>query len=214
MYCSKCGTELPKNVKFCSKCGNSISSPKAQVSNAEPDNGDPTLVLKPRFLGLVSMLSFTAGSSFVVLQSLGSVVIFGGMAIIGVLFSITSSFSGGSLFTHSSVILGSVIFGVLFYAVPIYLYYYQLKKTYAKTEYRFFKDRIEYSEGFWTTNEHSIKFDQITNVSMNKNIIQKKYGIGTLHLVTASGQGISIKDVEEPEKVYKVAQFLVSGQSA
>ena len=41
-----------------------------------------------------------------------------------------------------------VFFGCLFFfGIPL-LVYFQKKKTYAKTEYKFYKDRLEYAEGF------------------------------------------------------------------
>ena len=62
-----------------------------------------------------------------------------------------------------------VFFWVLFFffGIPL-LVYFQKKKTYAKTEYKFYKDRLEYAEGFWTAEKKTVKYDKITETSMRR----------------------------------------------
>jgi len=110
-----------------------------------------------------------------------------------------------------------VFFGCLFFfGIPL-LVYTAKKRTYAQTEYRFFRNRLEYAEGFWTAENKTIKYDKITETAMRRGIIQRKYGLGTIFLATpATGfqqgramSGIRIRDVEEPEKVYEAVEKLI-----
>jgi membrane protein YdbS with pleckstrin-like domain len=110
-----------------------------------------------------------------------------------------------------------VFFGCLFFfGIPL-LVYTARKRTYGQTEYRFFRDRLEYVEGFWTAENKTIKYDKVTETSMRRGIIQRHYGLGTIFLATpATGfqqgramSGIRIRDVEEPEKVYEAVEELI-----
>ena len=84
-------------------------------------------------------------------------------------------------------------------------------------EYKFYRTRLEYAEGFWTVENKTVKYDKITETAMRRGIIQKKYGLGTVFLTTpATGfqQGramssIRIRDIKDPEKVYETMQKLL-----
>jgi membrane protein YdbS with pleckstrin-like domain len=110
-----------------------------------------------------------------------------------------------------------VFFGCLFFfGIPLVVYTAK-KRTYAQTEYRFFGNRLEYAEGFWTAENKTIKYDKVTETAVRRGIIQRKYGLGTIFLATpATGfqqgramSGIRVQDVEEPEKVYEAVQKLI-----
>ena len=110
-----------------------------------------------------------------------------------------------------------VFFGCLaFFGIPI-LAYVAKKRTYAKTQYRFYRDRLEYTEGFWTVENKTTKYKSIIEVNFRKGIIQRKYNLGTIYLATpATGMqqgtrmsGIKIRDIEEPEKIYEMVKNLI-----
>jgi len=110
-----------------------------------------------------------------------------------------------------------VFFGALaFFGVP-FLAYYAKKRTYEKTVYKFFPDRFEYTEGFWTTENKTIKYKNITEVNMRKGVIQKKYDLGTIVLSTPAigvqrgraQSGIRISDIQDSENIYKKVLKLV-----
>ena len=103
-----------------------------------------------------------------------------------------------------------MFFGALaFFGIPILVYFVK-KKTYAKTKYLLYPDRLEYAEGFWTAENKTIKFKNITEANMRTGVIQKKYGLGSILLSTpATGiqqgtakSGIRILDVENTKKIY------------
>jgi membrane protein YdbS with pleckstrin-like domain len=110
-----------------------------------------------------------------------------------------------------------VFFGaVFFFAIPIVAYTAR-KKTYAKTEYRFFQTKMDYHEGFFTTEEKTIDFKNVTEVNLVKGIVQKRYGLGTIVLstpATGSGtgrsrSGIRVQDIPDADGVYRQLKELI-----
>jgi membrane protein YdbS with pleckstrin-like domain len=110
-----------------------------------------------------------------------------------------------------------VFFGALFFiAIPIVTYTAQ-KKTYQKTEYRFFRTKLDYYEGFFTSEQKTIDYKNITEVNLVKGVIQKKHGLGTIVLSTpatgfASGRarsGIRVQDIPNADQVYEQVKDLI-----
>ena len=206
MYCRQCGKEIAKDTKFCPSCGEAVISTAPQAGQ-ETNTGQPLLVLRPRFIGWVTALSLLPVQLFFAVWGGGFFGIFCGLVV--------KSFG-----LPLPVWIPAVFFASLFFfGIPL-LAYIAKKRTYAQTEYRFFRNRLEYAEGFWTAENKTIKYDRITETSMRRGIIQKRYGLGTIFLATpATGatefswrgamSGIRIRDVEEPEKVYDEVQNLM-----
>lgn len=98
-----------------------------------------------------------------------------------------------------------------FFGIPLTAYFAR-KKTYAKTEYRFFRDRVEYYEGFFTIEQKTALYRNVMEINLRKGIIQRRYGLGTIVLTTPGAAvsrsmanpfgGIRIRDVREPDEVY------------
>jgi len=203
MFCSKCGKEMADDAKFCAGCGATLTSNQAQQAE-EPDTGEPLLVLRPRFIGWVTALSVLPIQLFMTVWGGGFFGGFGLFAVKGLGIPLPPWFT-------------FVFFGCLFFfGIPI-LVYITKKRTYEKTKYRFFKNRLEYTEGFWTAENKTIKYDTVIETTMRRGIIQRKYGLGTIFLATpATGfqqsramSGIRIKDVEEPKRVYEAVKKLI-----
>lgn len=202
MFCSKCGKEMAEDARFCASCGASVSGTQASQAE-EPDTGEPLLVLRPRFIGWVTALSVLPIQLFMTVWGAGFFGGFGLSAVKGLGLPLPPWFT-------------FVFFGCLFFfGIPFFVYTAK-KRTYAQTESRFFRNRLEYAEGFWTAENKTIKYDKITETAMRRGIIQRKYGLGTIFLATpATGfqqgramSGIRIRDVEEPEKVYEAVEKL------
>lgn len=111
-----------------------------------------------------------------------------------------------------------VFFGCLFFfGIPLFTYFNK-KRTYAKTEYRFYMDRVEYLEGFWTLETKIIPYDKITETTLRRGFIQRQHNLGTIFLATpATGfvegkaaSGVPISDIENPEKVYEAVLHLLN----
>lgn len=203
MFCSQCGKEMADDANFCASCGVSISGAQA-AGVQELDTGEPLFVLRPRFIGWVTALSVVPIQLFMTVWGAGFFGGFGLLAVKGLGLPLPPGFT-------------FVFFGCLFFfGIPLLLYTAK-KRTYAQTEYRFFRNHLEYAEGFWTTENKTIKYDKVTEAAMRRGIIQRKCGLGTIFLATpATGfqqgsamSGIRIRDVEEPEKVYEAVKKLI-----
>ena len=108
------------------------------------------------------------------------------------------------------------LFLLLLLSIPIYNYFVR-KINYSNTEYHLFDDHIEYFNGFMTVEKRSIPYNKITEISLQKGMIQKRYGLGTLHLDTATTPnsqtdipGITIPDVSDADTVYAKAKEVIT----
>lgn len=205
MYCRKCGHEMQNDSNFCPGCGAAIGEPP---QSAVRESNTSVLSLKPVFVPWAVMLSVLPIQIFMTLWGGG---FFGGFSMFAVK-ALGLDVPDGATF----VFFG----GVFFFAIPIIAYATQ-KKTYAKTEYRFYNTKLDYYEGFFTTEEKTIDYKYITEVNMVRGIIQKKYGLGTIVLSTpatgfASGRsrsGIRIQDIPHAEQVYQQVKGMIQRAS-
>lgn len=76
--------------------------------------------------------------------------------------------------------------GLAFFALPI-VFYIARKRRYARMEYRFYGDRLEFDAGFSTISRKTISFQEVKRVSLRKGILQRLCGLGTIYLWTAAG---------------------------
>jgi membrane protein YdbS with pleckstrin-like domain len=204
MYCQECGNQIADASNFCPQCGTSQTPVSAP---ADLNNDEPQLVLKPVFIPWVTILSALPVVLFI---GVWTALFFGGFA--------TAAIKGpAAQSTVWSVIIAAEV--VLCIALP-WLIYTARKRTYAKTEYVFYPDRLEYAEGFWTTENKTVSYKNITEANLRCGIVQRKYGLGTIYLATpATGipqgraiSGIRIADVPNPEEVYATVQQLINAQ--
>ena len=102
------------------------------------------------------------------------------------------------------------------------------KFNYQKTEYRFFEDRLEFEEGFFTINKKVIRYKDIKEVTLRRGVLQRANNLGTVYLATmatgagnavnpfsalgfssTSASGISVRDIENPETEFEKIRALV-----
>lgn len=111
-----------------------------------------------------------------------------------------------------SVYAPFIVFASLFFiGTPVVIYTIG-QRTYAKTDYRFYRDRLEYTEGFWTIEHKVIQYRNITEVMLRRNIMQRICGLGSVYLMVpawGARSGISITDVRHAEKVYQKVQQII-----
>jgi uncharacterized membrane protein YdbT with pleckstrin-like domain len=121
-----------------------------------------------------------------------------------------------------------IFFGMLaFFGVPA-IAYIGKKLNYARTEYRFFADHLEFEEGFFSINKKVIKFRDVKEVTLRKGILQRIYGLGTIYLATlatgstrgsnpfvalgfgnVSASGINVRDITGPDQAFdKIRQMI------
>jgi membrane protein YdbS with pleckstrin-like domain len=201
MYCRKCGQEMQNDSNFCGNCGGATGeAPRVAIH----ESNIPALALKPVFIPWAVMLAILPVHIFMTIWGGG---FFGGFSMFAVK-AIGLDVPEWSTF---------LFFGALFFfAIPLVAYTAQ-KKSYAKTEYRFYQTKLDYYEGFFTTEEKTIDYKNVTEVNLVKGIIQKKYGLGTIVLSTpatgfASGRarsGIRVQDIPNADQVYQQIKGLV-----
>jgi membrane protein YdbS with pleckstrin-like domain len=206
MFCKECGNQITDESNFCPQCGTQLAG-DAPAPQAGVDNTQPILTLRPVFIPWVTVVAVLPLQIFFTIWGAGFCGGFGMFAAKGVGVSLPSWFT-------------FVFFGLLFFfGIPI-LTYVARKRTYADTEYRFYPDRLEYAEGFWTAENKTINYRAINEASLRRGVIQRKYGLGTIYLATpATGisqgrasSGISIADIPESEDVYNTVQQLINAQ--
>jgi uncharacterized membrane protein YdbT with pleckstrin-like domain len=131
------------------------------------------------------------------------------------------------IFPHGSRVPFMFFGGLAFFGIPAVAYIGK-KLNYARTEYRFFADHLEFEEGFFSINKKVIKFRDVKEVTLRKGILQRIYGLGTIYLATlatgstrgsnpfvalgfgnVSASGISVRDITDPDQAFeKIRQMI------
>jgi uncharacterized membrane protein YdbT with pleckstrin-like domain len=110
--------------------------------------------------------------------------------------------------------------GIAFFSIPAVAYFGK-KLNYSRTEYRFFGDRLEFQEGFFSINKKVIEYRDVKEVTLRKGIFQRIYGLGTIYLATlatgssgasnpfvalgfgnVSASGVYVRDIKEPDRMF------------
>jgi membrane protein YdbS with pleckstrin-like domain len=125
-----------------------------------------------------------------------------------------------------------IFFGAIgFFAVPLGAIIGK-KLTYNRTEYRFYDDRVEFEEGFFTVNKKTIKFSDVKEVTLRQGFLQRLYGLGTIYLATlatgaptnpqsrglfgfgnVAASGISLRDIPDADDTYNKVKALVDARA-
>jgi RNA polymerase subunit RPABC4/transcription elongation factor Spt4 len=214
MYCSECGSNISDEAKFCPHCGQQQAGERVSTattvrepeSSYQADSPMPLLVLKPVFIPWVAIAGIIPIQIFMTLWGGG---FFGGFSMFAVK---ALGLNLPSWFTF-------VFFGALFFFGLPFLAYFGSERTMKETEYRFFPDRLEYAEGFWTAEQKSIKYSDVKEVHLRQGLVQRKHGLGTIHMSTASASampssnrgfsGIRLHNIPDVEDVYQKVKELV-----
>jgi len=123
-----------------------------------------------------------------------------------------------------------VLFGAIaFLGFPLVAYFGK-KLNYARTEYKFSDDRLEFEEGFFNVTEKVIKFRDVKEVTLRKNFFQRMYDLGTVYLATdatgscrpnifnalgfgnVSASGIGVVDIPNPDETFERVRRIVDTQ--
>lgn len=218
MFCEQCGNPLGPDAKFCSACGAFVAGgavskvlPYADTQADRIPDDKPIIVLKPKFIGWVTALSVLPIQLFMTVWAGGFC---GGFSTAGIKGLNALGLSGIVPVWFPFVFFASLAF----FGIPGAVYFGK-KRSYAKTEYRFYPTRLEYYEGWFVIQQKTIDYRHIQEVNLQKGMIQRRYGLGTLVLATpataATGgngtwkSGIRIVDVEDPDTLYEQVRRLV-----
>ncbi len=190
MNCSNCGESLRNKSNFCSRCGEKIKN--HQTSN------ELILKIKPNFIPVLSLVRVIPIQVFF---TIWSALFFGNISII-------------ALKAIHVEIINIYIYcfygGLTFLGLPL-VTYVNKKNSYLKTEYLFYKDHLEYYEGFFTLEKKTIKYEKVIEVSLKRGILQKQYNLGTIVLSIPTtnirngrtNSGIKVLDIKDSEKIYE-----------
>ena len=202
MFCPNCGTELPDDANFCTECGSQIEGAREEQP-ARPDTGEPLFTVKPAFIPRLVMLQLLP------FQLIGTAWF---AAFLGVPIVILTHLLNLDVPLWAPFVIGGAL---AFITIPI-VGYLLTKRTYELTEYTFYPDRLEYTEGYLQAHDKRVRYDNVVEASMRRGILQKKWDLGTIYLKTPGGggtsgssrtwSGIKISNIPDPEDVYKGIQ--------
>jgi uncharacterized membrane protein YdbT with pleckstrin-like domain len=166
--------------------------------------------LKPVFIGWLTIVTLIPLQLFF---TLWSAIFLGGLA----------SFA----FRNASSYLFTVFGALAFFGLPLIVYVGK-KLNYARTEYKFFDDRLEFEEGFFSLNKKVIMLRDVREVTLRKGFFQRPYGLGSIYLATpatgswstsnafaamgfgnVAASGIIVRDIADPDENYAKITHIV-----
>ena len=125
-----------------------------------------------------------------------------------------------------------VFFGALAFCTVPLVAYFGKKLNYARTEYKFSNDRLEFEEGFFTINEKIVRYRDVREVTLRKGLFQRMYDLGTIYLATeatgsssrpnvfnalgfgnVSASGIGVCDIRDPDQTFERIRSMVDAQA-
>lgn len=174
MFCKNCGNELNDDALFCGNCGTKIGQVARtianQVNSKVVEDGVVELNLKPTFVWgyqMIRILSdFVISMFFLLILLLDFLLIY--MNLSNALW---------------------LMFG--FDLVVCIVATFCRKIQYSKTNYEFFKTKVEYVDGFFNQEEKEVKYKNIREVVMTQNIFERIFGLGCIRLYTSASSAIS-----------------------
>lgn len=95
--------------------------------------------------------------------------------------------------------------------MPLGQVYFQ-KRTYDKTKYKIYDDRVEYAEGFFNVQNTRVRLNRVVDVHCKQSIPQKWYDLVTITLDLAGGGGknsVTIKDITNSGTIYEKVDELI-----
>jgi membrane protein YdbS with pleckstrin-like domain len=161
--------------------------------------------LKPVFIGWLTIISLVPLQLFFTFWA-------------GLFFGALASFFFRNILTP--FVPATICAGVAFFGIP--LTFLMVKKlNYERTEYRFFDDRLEFEEGFFSRNKKVIMLRDVREVSLRKGLLQRQCSLGSIYLATpatgalsssnafatvgfgsVSSSGIIVRDIRDPDQAY------------
>jgi uncharacterized membrane protein YdbT with pleckstrin-like domain len=172
--------------------------------------------VRPVFVGWIALLCQLPFQLFFTVWSGG---FFGGMI------------SSLNIFPRNSWAPFLLFGGLAFFAFPLVTYFGK-KLNYARTEYKFSNDRLEFEEGFFTINEKVVRYRDIKEVTLRKGFLQRLYNLGTIYLGTGvtgsstrpnvfnalgfgnvSASGVGVCDIANPDATFERIRGMVDAQA-
>ena len=115
--------------------------------------------LRPVFIGWITLLAQLPLQLFLTVWTTG---FFGIIAVL--ISSLLTGFEEDPDFTAGPFLL---IGALAFFGIPLVIYFGK-KLNYARTEYRFFDDHLEFEEGFLTIRKKEIRYRDVEEITLRK----------------------------------------------
>ena len=121
-------------------------------------------------------------------------------------------------FINAGFILQKLVIALLVFVVTFIIFtfvvYQIIKAVLKKTEYRFYKDRVEYYHGFLVRSRKTLSYDKISNLGVREGIIERMFGLGTIFIDTAgysrTGYELAMHNLENPNQIYEQLSKLIT----
>jgi membrane protein YdbS with pleckstrin-like domain len=200
MYCQNCRSEITAGANYCQNCG-------AQTSRAlgKKDSERAALILKPQFLSPSMFLSMFGWQILFTLW---------GGALIGIIGLLLSSYYSWNI----SFWTFALIAGALFFVVSPLVFVFLMFNRYSKTDFLFFKDRLEFRSGILKLQKRTIYYQDIIELNLHSGLLQRFSDIGDIILITAAAdrksvvekEGIRLFDIPNPEECFNKIKTLIN----
>lgn len=104
-------------------------------------------------------------------------------------------------------VLTPFLFYFSVFLLLVFFIFRAMKRTCERTVYRFYENRIDYAEGYWTKTYKSILYKDIVSVAYSSSPMQSRKGIGTVTVNTAgANNSILLSDIPNPEQIVEQIQ--------
>ena len=173
MFCKNCGTEMSDGASFCPKCGYNISGKEFNENRQIFEDNVVKYQLKSTFIVFYKMIIYIVRA---ILYLIIFCYFFPGLISIWRYYPYTRF-----------ITLGVVL---LIMATKFYFEYLQ----YNNLEYNFYTTKIEYKDGFLNKEEKELKYKYIREVTMNQNILERIFNIGSIRIFTNASSGYNGKN--------------------
>lgn len=128
-----------------------------------------------------------------------------------------SSSSSDSSHEYHGPIGAVLVTCLIIWLVGSVISFFVIRGAYENMVYRFYPDRMEYIDGYFTRNKKMIRYRHVTEVDLTQNVLQRMYNVGSITLSTPSGAaaesgatgGISMPDVSNADRTYDRIRALV-----
>ena len=106
------------------------------------------------------------------------------LVILDFIVSLVFGISAGT----ASVLAGLIVFVCVFLFLFIFIFFRIMSLR--NTQYIFFKDRLEYYEGFLNQEKRTLPYTKVTDCILNKSVYERMFKVGTILLLTAGQAGV------------------------
>ena len=100
---------------------------------------------------------------------------------------------------------------ILSFLIAVLLSFFLSYMNLRAREYRFFRDRVEFYEGFLNITRKLVRYERVTDITYTRSVWERLWGTGTIRINTAGSpyKEINISYVRNSEKVYNDVQNLI-----